>query len=241
PGAVSQPLAQVGSGAAARFADGYGGDWWARNLAWTASWGGAVPGWATDPLGYYCATPGHAVGDRLRLIANGQSIDCTIGGEAGDPGFPNAGEGAVVLNRAAFDALGLNGHNDLRAYHLGPANGQLTSSAGQINAGPAAFYADGYDVAWWEGTMYRYESWGGTVPGWSVDPSGFYCVHPGYQVGQRLRLVANGATLDCTIGDTVQGQHLDSWQSSWAVELSWDTFVALGLAGNNSVEVYVLR
>ncbi len=240
-GGVSQPLAQVASGIAAVFADGYDSTWWERQLAWTASWGGVVPGWANDPLGYYCSAPGHAAGDRLRLVANGSSIDCTIGGEAGDPGLPEAGEGVVTLNRTAFDTLGLNSHNDLRAYHLGPVEGQRTASAGQINAGAAAYYAAGYDVAWWETTMGRYEGWGGAVPGWSVDPSGFYCVHPGYKVGQRLRLVANGVTLDCTIGDTVQEQHLTMWQSRWAIEMSWDTFVALGLDGNNSVEVFALE
>jgi len=240
-GDVSQPLAQVASGAAAVFADGFDSRWWERQLEWTASWGGTVPGWASDPLGYYCSAPGYAPGDRLRLVANGLSIDCTIGGAAGDPGLPDAGEGVVALNRVAFDALGLNGNNDLRAYHPGPANGQRTDSAGQINGGAAAYYAADYDVAWWETTMGRYESWGGAVPGWSVDPSGFYCVHPGYKVGQRLRLVANDVTLDCTIGDTVQEQHLAMWQSRWAIEMSWDTFVALGLDGNNSVEVFAVR
>ena len=88
--------------------------------------------------------------------------------------------------------------------------------------------------------MSLYQGWGNAVPGWSVDPNGFYCVHPGYKVGQRLRLVANGVTLDCTIGDTVQAQHLAMWQSRWAIEMSWDTFAALGLPGRNSVEVFAL-
>ena len=89
--------------------------------------------------------------------------------------------------------------------------------------------------------MHLYQSWGTAIPGWSVDPNGFYCIHPGYKVGQRLRLVANGVTLDCTIGDTVQQQHLAMWQSRWAIEMSWDTFVALGLPGNNSVEVFAIQ
>lgn len=238
---VSQPLAQVASGAAAVFADGYDERWWSRYLAWTASWGGAVPGWATDPHGFYCVAPGYPAGDRLRLVANGHSIDCTIGGEAGDPGLPTTGDGVVALNRSAADALGLTGNNSVSVFHLGPASGHRTASADQIDGGGGAFYDAGFDVAWWENTMARYSSWGGAVPGWSVDPNGFYCVHPGYQVGQRLRLVANGVTLDCTIGDTVQQQDLAVWQSRWAIEMSWNTFAALGLSGNNSVEVFALR
>lgn len=240
-GVPTQPLAQVAAGSATVVPDGFDARWWERQLAWTASWGGAVPGWANDPLGYYCSAPSYAPGDRLRLVANGLSIDCTIGGDSRNSAMPAAGEGIVALNRAAFDALGLNDTNDLRAYHLGPANGQRSASAGQINSGAAAYYAAGYDVAWWETTMSRYEGWGGTVPGWSVDPSGFYCVSPGYKVGQQLRLAANGVTLDCTIGDTVQEAHLAMWQSRWAIEMSWDTFVALGLPANNSVEVFALR
>lgn len=238
--ALTQPLAQVTSGAAAVYANGYDSGWWTRNLTWTANWGGAIPGWFADPLGYYCTAPGYAPGDRLRLVANGLSIDCTIGGESGDPTVPAAGDGVVALNRAAFDALGLAGNNAVRAFHLGPANGQRTASATQIDAGAGAFYASGYDVSWWETTMSRYQSWGRAVAGWSVDPNGYYCVHPGYSVGQRLRLVANGVTVDCTIGDTVQQQHLAMWQSRWAIEMSWDTFNALGLPGNNSVEVYAI-
>jgi hypothetical protein len=237
---VAQPLVQVSSGVASAFTGGYDAGWWSRHLTWTASWGGAVPGWATDPLGYYCVAPGYAAGDRLRLVANSLSIDCTVGGEAGDPGVPSVGDSVVALNTASFDALGLHGNNSVRVFHLGPASGQRTASASQINGGAAAFYASGYDVAWWERTMYLYEGWGNAVSGWSVDPNGFYCVHPGYKVGQRLRLVANGVTLDCTIGDTVQAQHLALWQSRWAIEMSWDTYAALGLPGSNSVEVFAL-
>jgi len=238
---VSQPLTQVASGAASAFGESYAAGWWERHLAWTASWGGAVPGWSADPLGYYCVAPGYAAGDRLRLVANSLSIDCTIGGEAGDPWLPYVGDGVVALSQPAFDALGLHGNNHVRVFHLGPASGQRTASASQMNAGAAAYYASGYDVAWWERTMYLYQSWGNAYPGWSVDPNGFYCVHPGYKVGQRIRLVANGVTLDCTVGDTVQQQHLAMWQSRWAIEMSWDTFVALGLPGNNRVEVFEVR
>jgi len=109
---------------------------------------------------------------------------------------------------------------------------------GLIGAGRAAYYAASYDVAWWERTMRLYDSWGTAVPGWQYDPNGYYCVHPDFKVGERLRLVANGVELTCTIGDSVASQHVASWRSRWAVEMSWPTFTALGLDRNNRVEVY---
>jgi hypothetical protein len=48
-------------------------------------------------------------------------------------------------------------------------------------------------------------------------------------------------TLDCTIGDSVQSYDEAMWRSRWAVEMSWDTFKALGLAGSNAVQVFVVR
>ncbi len=109
---------------------------------------------------------------------------------------------------------------------------------GQLGAGRAAYYSASYDVAWWERTMRLYDSWGTAVSGWQYDPNGYYCVHPDFKVGERLRLVANGVELTCTIGDTVASQHVAGWRTRWAVELSWPTFAALGLDRNNHVEVY---
>jgi hypothetical protein len=115
---------------------------------------------------------------------------------------------------------------------IGDASGALLWS------GPAAYYSSGYDVAWWERTLELYASWGQAVPGWQYDPNGFYCVRPGYSVGQRLVLRANGVTISCTIGDTVQAGHVQQWLSRWAIELNWPAFVALGLDRGNWVEVY---
>jgi hypothetical protein len=109
---------------------------------------------------------------------------------------------------------------------------------GSLGAGRAAYYAASYDVAWWERTMRLYDSWGTAIPGWQYDPNGYYCVHPDFKVGERLRLVANGVELTCTIGDTVASQHVAGWRTRWAVEMSWRTFTALGLDRNNHVEVY---
>ncbi|HYI13876.1 MAG TPA: hypothetical protein VEX37_00680 [Thermomicrobiales bacterium] len=109
---------------------------------------------------------------------------------------------------------------------------------GSLGAGRAAYYSASYDVAWWERTMRLYDSWGTAITGWQYDPNGYYCVHPDFKVGERLRLVANGVELTCTIGDTVASQHVAGWRTRWAVELSWPTFTALGLDRNNHVEVF---
>ena len=107
-----------------------------------------------------------------------------------------------------------------------------------IGTGPAAYYAPGYTVAWWEWTLQRHASWGNAVPGWAPDPNGYYCVHPDFRPGQRLRLTANGVTLWCTIGDSVAAWDQPAWRARWAVELSYNTFQALHLGRNNRVEVY---
>ena len=106
-----------------------------------------------------------------------------------------------------------------------------------VQAGRAAYYASGYSVAWWADTLARHASWGNAVPGWAPDPNGYYCVHPDFRPGQRLQLSANGVTLWCTIGDTVNPAHVAQWRASWAVELSWNTFTALHLDAGNWVEV----
>jgi hypothetical protein len=106
-----------------------------------------------------------------------------------------------------------------------------------LGVGHAAYYSPSYSVAWWNNTLRKYSSWGQAAAGWSLDPNGYYCVKPGYIPGQRLQLSANGVTLWCTIGDTVASQDLANWKAKWVVELSWNTFQALGLAGNNNVAV----
>ena len=42
-------------------------------------------------------------------------------------------------------------------------------------------------------------------------------------------------------GDSVQAAHQAQWRARWAVELSWDTFTALGLDRANAVEVYAIE
>jgi hypothetical protein len=109
-----------------------------------------------------------------------------------------------------------------------------------LGTGRAAYYGQQYDVAWWERTMRLYASWGNIMPGWQYDPNGYYCVRPGYQVGQRLLLRANGVEIACTVGDTVAQQDIANWQSRWVIELNWPAFTALGLDRENRVEVFHL-
>jgi hypothetical protein len=107
-----------------------------------------------------------------------------------------------------------------------------------IARGQAAYYNAGYTIAWWEGALQRHAGWGGAVPGWQLDPNGYYCVHPDFRPGQRLFLTANGVGLWCTIGDTVAAHHVAQWRSRWAIELSWSAFKALRLDQRNSVSVW---
>jgi hypothetical protein len=107
-----------------------------------------------------------------------------------------------------------------------------------IARGQAAYYNAGYTIAWWEGALQRHAGWGGAVPGWQLDPNGYYYVHPDFRPGQRLFLTANGVGLWCTIGDTVAAHHVAQWRSRWAIELSWSAFKALRLDQRNSVSVW---
>ncbi len=106
-----------------------------------------------------------------------------------------------------------------------------------LGTGHAAYYSPGYTTAWWNYTLQRYSSWGEAAAGWKLDPNGYYCVHPGFIPGQRIQLTANGVTLWCTVGDEVASQDLASWQAHWVIELSYNTFQALGLNRSNWVEV----
>lgn len=135
-----------------------------------------------------------------------------------------------------YDGLIAKYDADVREFALGPPR----VDGDTIGSGKAAYYSASYDRAWWERTMAKHAGWGNAIPDWEVDPQGYYCVHPDYLVGERLRLVANGHVLDCTIGDRVAVPHQAGWRAKWAVEMNWPLFQALGLDKNNQVEVYYL-
>lgn len=150
-------------------------------------------------------------------------------------GSPHPDWSDPALNSFVNDVLNTEGKliSDLKQPPLTLASQNLRV----IGVGHAAFYSPSYTTAWWNGTLQKYASWGNIAAGWSPDPNGYYCVHPGYIPGQRLQLTANGVTLWCTIGDEVASRDLASWQAHWVIELSYNTFQALHLNGNNWVEV----
>lgn len=107
----------------------------------------------------------------------------------------------------------------------------------QADTGAAATYAAGYGDGWFCSTMWLHVSWGDAIAGATCDPSGYWCVRPGLLPGDRLLLSANGTTISCTIGDTVEPYDVENWWASWVVELNWDAFTVLGLDRHNVVEV----
>ena len=249
PGAADPGRTLDERGPAAIYPASYTREWWQRSLDWYVAWVGATRGAAPDPAGYYCSKPGWAPGERLRLSANQMTVDCTIGGPT--PPVALAGWPASVaqVNDAVANALKLTSDTIVRVVGApqGPIGGLQAVSANAITmpgvwigSGAAAYYSPSYDRAWWEWALTFYNAKGLVTPGWQNDPNGYYCVHPNYLPGDRLRLVANGVTLDCTVGDMVAGQDVWNWRQKFVVELGWDTFKALGLDRSNRVEVYYL-
>ncbi len=122
----------------------------------------------------------------------------------------------------------------------GPRVDPVREEGNLIGEGAAAHYSPSYDVPWWERTMGLHAGWGNAVDYWQPDPNGLYCVHPDYLIGERLKLEANGRVVECTIGDRVAVPHQIAWRAKWAVELSYPTFLALGLDRDNAVIVSYL-
>ncbi len=128
----------------------------------------------------------------------------------------------------------------LQAYTLQQVAGEpvdLVTFGGPLSNGPVAYYDPSYTVDWWEWALTYYQGLGLVAPNWAPDPYGYYCVRPGYLPGERLRVHANGRTLDCTVGDMVADRDLGNWLSKWSIEMNWPMFVALGLDQNNQAQV----
>jgi len=140
-----------------------------------------------------------------------------------------------------YDDLIAQYNADVREFALGAPPAVPARIDGEaIGVGPAAYYRASYDAAFWHNAMRLHAGWGNAIDDWKHDPNEYYCVHPDFLVGERLRLVANDRVLDCTIGDRVAVPHQAQWRAKWAVEMNWPLFVALGLDKNNVVEVYYL-
>ena len=219
----------------------FSSDWWAQSLGWYASWSGARPGAAADPDGRWCVATGAVPGDRLRLVANGRTVDCTAGAAPGDVGLPGIPDGRIGVSASTAAALGIGEGASAAVIQLDAIALQQAGPGRPVGRGAAGHYAPRYHRRWGEPTLALHARWGGAVAGWANDPNGYYCVHPDFKPGARLRLVANGATIECTIGDTVQAAHQAQWRVKWVIELSWDAFKALGLDRSNSVQVYAIE
>ncbi len=153
-----------------------------------------------------------------------------------------ASAGAVIANPAEWATAVLDTASQLEAEYppSGPKVDPVRDVGSFVGEGRAAYYSESYTVEWWEGAMLKHVSWGNAVEYWAPDPNGFYCVHPDYLIGERLKLEANDRVLECTIGDQVAIPHQIAWRAKWAVEISWPTFIALGLDRNNEVKVSYL-
>lgn len=176
----------------------------------------------------------------------------------------NAEAGATALREAMPSAFNVNWEAVLTAYYGSAAQVDATialqeelvskysaelmrlsdtgepaavSFGGPLDSGPVAYYDPSYTTDWWEWALTYYEDIGLAKPGWANDPNGYYCVRPGYMPGERLRVNANGRTIDCTVGDMVADRDLANWLSKWSIEMNWPMFVALGLDQNNSATV----
>jgi hypothetical protein len=134
-----------------------------------------------------------------------------------------------------YDALGDKYSAEMLA--LASADANPATFGGPLSSGPVAYYDPSYTTDWWEWALTYYQGLGLVAPNWSNDPSGYYCVRPGYIPGERLRVHANGRTVDCTVGDMVADRDLGNWLSKWSIEMNWPMFVALGLDQHNYATV----
>lgn len=82
---------------------------------------------------------------------------------------------------------------------------------------------------WWETTLAHHAEQGNAAEGWLLDPQGFYCLHPDYLPGERLRVVRGAQEITCTIGDSIPPDQIDAWRGAWVVQLNDAAWHALGL------------
>jgi hypothetical protein len=101
----------------------------------------------------------------------------------------------------------------------------------QLEIGAAAFYAPAFDNGGWDQVIKSHVSWGQIDPEqFPYSPEGYYCVHPGSELGDRLRVMnaITGEEVVCTVADVVAPADLPHWQRSVVIELSYCAFVAAG-------------
>jgi hypothetical protein len=119
-----------------------------------------------------------------------------------------------------------------------PANDGLVA----IDTGSAAFYSPSWDGAGWDRIRLTQARNHGIDASKVYDPDGWYCVRPGYGIGDVLtiRNENTGATGTCVVADMVAPGDQAYWWSNFVIELSYRAFAGLGLDSGNNVSVWVL-
>jgi|SRR5215831_5410587 len=98
-----------------------------------------------------------------------------------------------------------------------------------MDVGSAAYYAPSYDYGGWDAIIAVHARAGqidrSTFP---YSRAGYWCVQPDHDLGDRLRVVnaMTGATIVCTVADTVAPRDEPHWRQSVVIELSYRAFVA---------------
>lgn len=118
-----------------------------------------------------------------------------------------------------------------------------TDGLAPYDEGAAAYYSPSYDNGGWDRIIGIHIHDGqyaddGSFP---YSPEGYYCVRPSFDFGNIITLQnpATGATIRCTVADSVAPQDQPNWWRHFRIELSWSAFSALSLGGNNDVELWV--
>jgi len=112
----------------------------------------------------------------------------------------------------------------------------------QLEIGAGAYYAQSYDNGGWERIIERRVGWGQIDPEtFPYSADGYYCVHPGSQLGARLRVMnaITGEEVVCTVADAVAPRDMAHWRNSVVIEMSYAAFVAAG--GKQSNRFVVTR
>jgi hypothetical protein len=192
----------------------------------TGSWESAIDEYFSwqDAVGSFAAPPSHLVED---AIADWQEISARYEGQPSPFGIePDDDDDVPSLPPSSTPP---DADDDPDLYWVG--------------AGRAAHYGqDTFPVERMEHIMQLHVSWGNAIDDWEFDPNGYYCVHPNYIIGERLHLTApNGETFWCTIADSVAQKDLTYWRSTWAIEVNWDLFEAMGIPYEQRIEVRAPR
>jgi hypothetical protein len=117
-------------------------------------------------------------------------------------------------------------------------------TSADLEIGPAAYFAPAFDYGGWDAIIAAHASAGQIdAATFRYSPDGFYCVSPDHALGDRLAVInaVTGASVVCTVADTVAAGDLAHWRASVVIELSWAAFVAAGGREHNRFAVLALE